>query len=272
MPELSLSIPSLVTKRRVLAPGLVTLRFRNPHVARSTVAGQFVNVLPKSGFLDPMLRRPFSVYWASDTRSSDEGDEAEIIVQSHGRGTGILCDTREGESLDVLGPLGKPWNYQSGNFETAILLIGGVGVASMPLLTRALELEEIPILTFYGARTAALIARERLTNLHIATDDGSEGFHGSNVGLLRTLLEEGSIPAPKIFTCGPTGMMRAAQALAKEFSLPCEVSLETEMACGIGICQGCPVRNEDAVFEKTGKKFKLVCTDGPSFPAEEIVL
>ena len=162
--------------------------------------------------------------------------------------------------------------YKSADFETAILLIGGVGVASMPMLTRALELEEISFQTFYGARTASLIARDRLSNLHIATDDGSEGFHGSNVMLLRSFLEKGTLESPKIFACGPTAMMRAAQSLAAEFGIPCELSLETEMACGIGICQGCPVRNEDSVFEQTGRRFRLVCTEGPSFNAEEIVL
>jgi dihydroorotate dehydrogenase electron transfer subunit len=67
-------------------------------------------------------------------------------------------------------------------------------------------------------------------------------------------------------------MMRAAQSLAAEFGVPCEVSLETEMACGIGICQGCPVETDRATFEATGKRFRLVCVDGPSFPAESIVL
>ncbi len=224
-----------------------------------------MNILPKAGFSDPMLRRPFSVYWT-------QGDEAEIIIQEHGRGTGILANTREGEILDVLGPLGRPWMFDSADYMTAVLLIGGVGVASMPLLTRKFELDEVPLHTFYGARTSSLIARDHLANVHIATDDGSEGFHGSNVMLLRSYLESGKLESPKIFACGPTGMMRAAQSLAAEFSIPCEVSLETEMACGIGICQGCPVRTEESVFAVTGRRYRLACTDGPSFKAEEIVL
>jgi len=263
--ELDTSRLSIVTRRRELAPGLVTLRFRHPKVARETMAGQFVNVLPKAGFLDPMLRRPFSVY-------GTEGDEAEIIVQAHGRGTSILAATQEGDMLDVLGPLGRPWKYDSGDFETAVLLIGGVGVASMPLLTHALELEEKPIQTIYGARSKNLFALDGLRNLHLATDDGSEGYHGSNISLLRTYLEEGRLPSPKLFVCGPTGMMRAAQALAAEFGIPCEISLETEMACGIGICQGCPVVTDEKTFLATGKRFRLVCMEGPSFSAEEIVL
>ena len=256
---------SRVTRRREIAPGLVTLRFLNPKVAHTTVAGQFVNVLPKVGFLDPMLRRPFSVY-------NIDGDEAEIIIQAHGRGTNILTETREGDMLGVLGPLGNPWNTASGDFKTAVLLIGGVGVASMQLLTRTLVSSDVPVQTFYGARSKTLFALDGLTNLHLSTDDGSEGFHGSNIALLRSQLEEGSIASPKLFVCGPTGMMRAAKALAAEFKIPCELSLETEMACGIGICQGCPVVTDDETFNTTGKRFRLVCMEGPSFAAERIVI
>ena len=265
MTETHTSFLSPVTRRRELAPGLVTLRFQNAHVARNTKAGNFVNVLPKYNFGDPMLRRPFSVY-------NVEGDEAEIIIQEHGRGTSILAGTREGELLDVLGPLGNPWNYKSGDYTTAILVIGGVGVASMPLLTRTLTNENIRLEAYYGARNKKLFALEGLTNLHLATDDGSEGYHGSVIDLLRSDLEAKKLNRPKLFVCGPTGMMRAAAALASEFGIPCEISLETEMACGIGICQGCPVRTDDATFEKTGKRFRLVCMDGPSFEAASIQL
>jgi dihydroorotate dehydrogenase electron transfer subunit len=142
----------------------------------------------------------------------------------------------------------------------------------MPLLTEALSREELPVLTYIGARSKNLLALEGLTNLHIATDDGSEGYHGTNIDLLRKHLEAGQIVKPKLFVCGPTGMMRAAQALAKEYGLPCEVSLETEMACGIGICQGCPVETDAETYEATGKRFRLVCMDGPSFSAKKIVL
>ena len=259
------AVLSKIIRRRELAPGLVTLRFYNPQVGQETIAGQFVNVLPKAGFLDPMLRRPFSVY-------QTDGDYAEIIVQSHGRGTSILASAQEGEMLDVLGPLGKPWKYDSGDFTTAILLIGGVGVASMPLLSRALELEGVAVQTFYGARASNLFAQEGLRNLHLATDDGSEGYHGSNISLLRTHLEERRFSSPKLFVCGPTGMMRAAQKLAAEFEIPCELSLETEMACGIGICQGCPVVTDEKTYLATGKRFRLVCMEGPSFSGEDIVI
>ena len=194
-------------------------------------------------------------------------------MQIHGRGTAIIADTMPGESLDMIGPLGNPWNTASGDYDTAVLLIGGVGVASMPLLTAKLTASGTPVATYYGARTRTLFALDRLTGLQLSTDDGSEGYHGHNVQLLREHLQtKDMLKRPKIFACGPTPMMRAAKTLAAEFGIPCEVSLETEMACGIGICQGCPVPTDEATFAATGKRFRLVCMDGPSFEAGGIEL
>lgn len=212
-----------------------------------------------------MLRRPFSVYGV-------KGDEVEIIVQIAGRGTELIAMSEVGDYLDILGPLGNPWQSDSDDFRTAILVIGGVGVASMPMLTHALGNAGKQIESYYGARTEAYFATDGLTHLHLATDDGSIGYHGTNIALLRRDLDAAAYDRPKLFVCGPTGMMRAAQTLAAEYGIPCELSLETEMACGIGICQGCPVETDAATFEATGKRFRLVCTEGPSFMAEKIVL
>ena len=256
---------SKILEKREITSGLVVLKFHNPFVAAHTIAGQFVNVLPKAGFSDPLLRRPFSVYHT-------DGESAEIIIQDHGRGTGILASAQPGEYLDVLGPLGKPWHIDSPDYTTAILVIGGVGVASMPLLIRELNKSYKSYKTYYGARTATLFADEYLSNVEYSTDDGTKGFHGTVIDNLRKDLKAGKYNKPKIFVCGPTGMMRASIALADEFHIPCEVSLETEMACGIGICQGCPIETSAEELQATGRKFHLVCTHGPSFEKEQIVL
>lgn len=255
----------IVTARRDISTHLAVLRFKDEHAARSARAGQFVNILPKQGFLDPLLRRPFSIYQVI-------GDEIEVIVQEHGRGTSILAHTVAGETLDVLGPLGNPWKIDSGDYETAVMLIGGVGVASMPLLTTALKASGQKFLSYYGARSKDLFADEYLENVIHATDDGSKGYHGTIIEKLRIDIKVGKAASPKIFVCGPTPMMKAAIALAEEFNIPCEVSLETEMACGIGICQGCPVVATTSEEEKSGRKFLLVCTQGPSFERERIRL
>lgn len=212
-----------------------------------------------------MLRRPFSVYGI-------EGEQASVIVQAIGRGTTVIANTQVGETVDVLGPLGNPWQIETGDYNTAVLIIGGVGVASMPLLTKELQMRETPLRAFYGARSSNLFAREGLTNITYCTDDGSEGYHGTNIQALREALDRGEIDKPKLFVCGPTGMMKAASRLAEEYGIPCELSLETEMACGVGICQGCPVPTDEKTFIETGKRFRLVCMEGPSFSHEKIVL
>lgn len=256
---------SKVTSNRSITDSLSVLRCSFPHAAATAKPGQFVNVLPKTGFSDPMLRRPFSIY-------NVIGDEIEIIIQRHGRGTDILADTNVGDIIDVLGPLGSPWHFDSNNYETALLLIGGVGVASMPLLIKHLQSSGTPFFSYYGARTAGMFADEYLANVVYATDNGSKGYKGTIIEKLRNDLKEGVINSPKLFVCGPTPMMKAAIALSEEFNIPCEVSLETEMACGIGICQGCPVPTTEAESVKSGKKFYLVCTQGPSFTKESIIL
>jgi dihydroorotate dehydrogenase electron transfer subunit len=256
---------SKVLKRREITEGLVVLTFHNPFVAAYTKPGQFVNILPKIGFTDPLLRRPFSVY-------NIENENVEIIIQDHGKGTGILSNSQTGEYLDVLGPLGMPWRYDEADYKTAILLIGGVGVASMPLLTKHFVSNGKPFITYYGARTEKLFADEYLKNINYSTDDGSKGFHGSVIDNLKKDLLANKYSEPKLYVCGPTGMMRSALSLANEFHIACEISLETEMACGIGICQGCPIETSAEEFAKAGKKYLLVCTQGPSFMKEQIVL
>ena len=256
---------SKVLASREVTNGLVVLTFDNPFVANTVKPGQFVNVLPKIGFSDPLLRRPFSVYQTL-------GQSVEIIIQDHGKGTGILASTKVGEELDVLGPLGNPWRSDSADYETAILLIGGVGVASMPLLTRHFLEKSQPFVTYYGSRNTLLFADEYLQNVEYSTDDGSKGFSGSVIDNLRKDLNAKLYASPKLFVCGPTAMMRSALKLSNEFNIPCEVSLETEMACGIGICQGCPIETSPIEAEVSGRKFHLVCTQGPSFLKEQIVL
>ena len=142
----------------------------------------------------------------------------------------------------------------------------------MPLLTRTLIGRGLAVETYYGARTGSLFAKDGLVNVHESTDDGSAGYRGTNIALLSTHLREQRYPSPRFFVCGPTGMMRAASELAREFEIPCELSLETEMACGIGICQGCPILTDEETFTASGKRFRLVCTEGPSFMNNTIAL
>ncbi len=248
----------LVTDVKIVAEGTRVLTFVSPDIAKFTLPGQFVNIRVHSGS-DPLLRRPFSV-------SRVVGEHIEILFNVVGAGTDILARKRPGDVLNVLGPLGVPYGIQ-GDFRNALLIAGGLGVAPMPILTQHLKSLGKHVETFLGARTALHLAVDHLHNVHVATDDGSKGFHGNVVRLAEEYLREHPANTAKIFACGPTRMLKAVSSFALSAGIECEISLEGEMACGIGICQGCPV-------ELVGgqRKYALVCTDGPAFHCQDIIL
>jgi dihydroorotate dehydrogenase electron transfer subunit len=248
-----------VTGVRKAGDGMHVLAFTSRAIGTSIRPGQFLNIRVQEG-IDPLLRRPFSAYRVA-------ADAVEIIFNVVGRGTSALRDKRPGDVLDVLGPLGVPFGYDAPGFETAVLIGGGLGVAPLPILTGALRGAGKSVLTFLGGRTAGFVAGEYLENLHVATDDGSKEFHGTVVDLARNTLSATPPRRPKIFACGPTAMLRAVAGFALAAGIPCEVSLEGPMGCGIGICQGCPVE-----LAGTGKRYALMCKDGPVFDSRTIKL
>jgi dihydroorotate dehydrogenase electron transfer subunit len=248
----------LVADVNIVAEGTRVLTFVSPDIARNTLPGQFVNIRVHTGN-DPLLRRPFSVSRIAD-------DRVEILFNVVGAGTDILARKRPGDMLNVLGPLGVPYGV-SGEFKVAILIAGGLGVAPMPILTDRLRSAGKHVETFLGARSALHLAPDHLHNVHVATDDGSKGFHGTVVRLTEEYLKEHPANSAKIFACGPTRMLKAVSSFAASAGIECELSLEGEMACGIGICQGCPVERVG-----TAKKYALVCTEGPTFHSQDIIL
>lgn len=246
-----------VTAIETIAEDTFTLRFQSPELARQLKPGQFINI-QVSDRIEPLLRRPYSI-------SSIHGDECEIMFSLLGKGTHILAQKRPGDTIGVLGPLGNTFGYEK-SFSTAIIVAGGIGVAPFPYLTRMLEDKGIPTLTFLGARNSSRVVRDGLTNLHVATDDGSEGYHGTVIEALEDYLREHEVENPMLFACGPNPMLQATQSFAHDRGIPCELSLESEMACGIGICQGCPIEHHGGE-----RKYTLVCTEGPCFDSQDII-
>jgi dihydroorotate dehydrogenase electron transfer subunit len=237
--------------------GVFVIILHSRRLAASTLPGQFINIKVSDG-TEPLLRRPFSVY-------RTEKGNVEIIFQIVGRGTYALRHKHPDEYLDVLGPLGQRFSYDDMEFETAVLIAGGLGVAPLPILTSFLKKAGKKIVTYLGARTGTQLVLKHLENVTVSTDDGSRGFHGTVVDLARLKLNSDGLSRPMIFGCGPTPMLRATSILAEELSLPCELSLEGPMGCGVGICQGCPVELADS-----DRKYALMCTDGPVFNAYSI--
>ena len=220
--------------------------------------GQFLHVKCGDGRL---LRRPISVAVAG--RDEPE-DLATLIFEVRGEGTRWLSQRRVGDKLDVLGPLGNGFDVSR---EGHYLLVGG-GIGVPPLITCGERLGW-PRTAVLGFRTKdkafpAVVSRfeEHCEKTCLCTDDGTLGRRGFVDGQVRELLEQDKT-FTQILACGPRPMLKSVAAVAAEFGVPCQVSMEERMACGIGACLGCAVRMKDG-------SMKHVCKDGPVFDAGEV--
>lgn len=228
-----------------------------PSIAEIIKPGQFLNIRA-SETIYPLLRRPFSV-------CDCEGDYIYIMFNIYGEGTKIIAHKKIGDELDILGPLGNGFNL-SGDYETAIFAAGGLGAAPFPYLHRKLAGSR-NIYSFVGGRTNKDVITYRMQNVNMATDDGSAGFKGNVVDLLKNNIEILRKTRIKMFACGPTAMLRAIKDFCIENNFDCEVSTECAMACGFGICQGCPI---ESAHQKDS--YLLVCKDGPVFNVRDVLL
>jgi dihydroorotate dehydrogenase electron transfer subunit len=257
-----------------LARATLRLRLEAPELARAIRPGQFL-MLRLPGTTDPLLGRPFALY---DTAADAVGQPAalDIVYFAGGKMTGRLAALRPGSVLDVWGPLGNGFPDLSGH-EAVNLVAGGIGHTPFLAYVRQLlgqrgyggrpaQPAARRVTLYYGVRSAELAAciedfRAAGTAVHLASDDGSLGFHGFVTQLLET-----HPPAGPVVGCGPVPMLKALAGLARRWQLPCYLSLETPMACGIGVCFSCvtPVRTP------VGWDYRRVCVDGPVFDAAEL--
>ncbi len=243
-----------VTENIFLKRNIFKITIELPQISRRSTAGQFCEIKVNDG-LSPLLRRPFSI-------NAINGKEVSFLVEVKGTGTEMLSRTRPGEALNVLGPLGKGFNTD-GDFKIAVLLAGGIGVAPFPFLTQELKGKK-KILSFLGSRTKAQIVSDGLENVLVATDDGSTGFKGTVVQLMEKEIKNLETSELKIFACGPNQMFKSLKELTTKYRLDCEVSTESNMACGIGLCQGCAIKSA------ASEGYFLVCKDGPVFNINDV--
>lgn len=229
-------------------------------------AGQFAMVRSATWGRAPLLPRPMSLLTA--------GDRPSILIKVVGEGTQRMAHASSGEPFDLLVPLGRPWQAcprgPSGAPVRSILVAGGVGVAPLLFFARELHAAGVRPLALYGGRSAMDLPLDldlaACAELRVATEDGSRGARGRVTVLLEQALAElaASGDAAKVYTCGPDAMMAAVARLCEARGVPCEVSLETPMACGYGVCLGCPVPRRDA------KTYLYACTEGPCVDAATI--
>ena len=253
---------SEILYNRQLTPDAWLMGLRSPAMARATQPGQFVMVQVQPGN-DPLLRRPFSI-------SGTRGEALLILYRVVGKGTSILAEKRSGERLSVLGPLGRGFQKPEGK-GTALLVAGGIGIAPLFFLAQTMEPSRYRLMAGFGTARDIIRAKDVAGNagdVSLATDDGSEGYGGPVTGLLQAYLEQNR-PGPgsiSLFTCGPRPMLKTVALLAAARHIPCQVSLEAAMACGLGACQGCAVK----AAAREMRPYYHVCSDGPVFTAPSI--
>jgi len=236
--------------------GLIDLTLHCPDIARAAAPGQFLMVRCE-GFT---LRRPISV-------CDVQGDLLRMVFEVRGEGTAWLAGIGEGESLDILGPQGT--GFDLGDPSRPVVFVGG-GIGIFPLL-HACRPFGANATVLLGFRTTSVIAltddfRATGADLRLATDDGTEGHGGFVTDLLSARLDDG--PCAAVFACGPHPMLKATAAEAMRRGIPCQVSLEQRMACGMGACLGCANKIRRADGSET---YAHVCVDGPVFDAREVV-
>ncbi|MEZ6113192.1 MAG: dihydroorotate dehydrogenase electron transfer subunit [Pirellulaceae bacterium] len=275
----AIQVTAEVVANRQMARDTFRIRFRAPEMARLITPGQFL-MLRLSGCNDPLIGRPLALYDTVVGESSEPWG-VDVVYLVKGKLTTRLAQLREGQQLDVWGPLGNGFLPQAS--EHLVMVAGGIGQTPFMALAReylglrkygAAERETQmarQVTLCYGARSADYLSGvedfEQLgVDVRIATDDGSRGRRGFVTDELRQVLDSSQL-ACRIVCCGPEPMMEAVAELARERNVPCQVSLETPMACGIGICFTCVAK----VRDETGDwDYKRTCVEGPVFDAAKI--
>jgi len=239
-----------------------------PEVARTARPGQFVMIrVPDRNI--PLLRRPFSVH----NLLVEERDVLgfEILYKVVGQGTRGLSEKKAGDVVDVLGPLGNGFSYPEG-LRNAFLVAGGVGVATLHYLGIELSRRpEVKATVFVGGCSADdILCHEAFESMGAAVCITTEDCSLGDMGLVTPVVEKALKATGKpdvIYACGPTGMLKAVSEIALRHDVSCQVSLETVMACGFGVCLGCAVEKAEA----PGTYFHA-CTDGPVFDSRAVVI
>lgn len=234
------------------------IRLKSDHFVNQAVPGQFFHVRV-TNTLDPLLRRPISLH-----RLRPDSGCVDLLYKCKGAGTRLLAKKKAGETLDVIGPLGRGFPQAKGR---TYLVAGGMGVAPFPALIDSLltSCTDKPVVLLGSQTASALLCVDEMRSMgvevQIATDDGSAGYHGNASDLTRSL-----DPPDTIFCCGPNPMLRALVLYALDKDIDCWVSTEERMACGIGMCRACAIR----LTEGKHQRYRRVCFDGPVFSARQL--
>lgn len=248
-----------VISQECIAKDIYSMWIATEAIAREAKPGQFISVYTKDE--SRLLPRPISL-----CEIDREKGALRIVYRIAGSGTREFSRLRAGDTVDILGPLGNGFPLEEADGKRVMLMGGGIGIPPMLETAKALSGEKLIV---SGYRDELFLTDElnAAGTLYLATEDGSAGTKGNVLDAVR----ENRLQADVIFACGPTPMLRAIKAYALENKIPCWISMEEKMACGIGACLACTCQSKE-VDGHSHVKNKRVCKDGPVFPASEVEL
>lgn len=253
----------LIAKEK-LKPGIFKFSVQAEKIVNTAKAGNFIEIRVNND-IEPFLRRPISIY-----NMNRENGILDFIFQVKGKGTKILSERNIGDLIDIIGPLGYG-TFKYSNYQNLAIIGGGIGVFPLYELAKNAKIDNKNVNIYLGFRNKDLVVLEDefkqvSNNLIIATDDGSYSQKGFAIDFLKRDIETEKIDS--IYACGPLPMLKAVQKLAIERNIPCQISLEEKMACGLGVCLGCAVKT--SASSKENPEYWHVCKAGPVFQAKDV--
>jgi len=234
---------------------------KSGHIASCSLPGQFVNVRCCEG-INVLLRRPISICGADGNNGT-----FEIAFRVKGTGTGLLAKMEPGMKIDLVGPLGTPFDTDP-RYGRIAVIGGGIGVFPLLYLLRNSTAAKKDAFLGFRNREAVVLQREfagAADRIYLSTDDGSAGYGGLVTDLFEKMLDEGKYDI--VYACGPEPMMKRTVDAASSHGILCQVSLEQRMGCGLGACLVCACKTRDG----DGWRYSRVCKDGPVFWGNEVI-
>ena len=247
---------AVVVAQERIATDIYSLWIQTANIAAEAGPGQFLSVYTRDE--SKLLPRPISI-----CEVDKDKNYIRLVYRVTGKGTGTqqFAALKEGDQVAVMGPLGN--GFMTNCPRKAFLIGGGIGIPPMLELAKQLDCEKQIIA---GYRDELFLTEElkEYGSVYVATEDGSSGTKGNVLDAIR----ENGLDAEIIYACGPAPMLRALKAYAEEKNIPCYLSLEERMACGVGACVGCAVKTRTPKGEE---RYAQVCKNGPVFDAKEVV-